>query len=158
MNTQRTSTDQRRKTGSAESWPFKLNKALIAIGVIAFGLIVTDRLLEAFRADDAPAVASVDSDTLHGTDETAAPGLSEADQILPEDRESLVALQKMFGSRVVFVSATEPGYIVTEDERRIAVGDAVDDAARLAGVTTHQLILDKGGDLMVFNLPDPVLQ
>lgn len=158
MNTQKASSEQRNKKTKAESWPLKLNKALIALGVIAFGLIVTDRLLEAFRADDAPGAAAIDSSTVNGTDETAATLLSETGKLQPVERESLVELQNLIGSRVVFVSATEPGYVVTEDERRIAVGESVDDTTTLAGVTTHQVILEKSGDLKVINLPDPIVQ
>ena len=158
MNTQKVSSEQRDRKATTESWPLKLNKVLIAIGVIAFGLIVTDRLLEAFRADDAPAVASIDGTAANGSDETAAQLLSEADKIQPNERESLIELQNLIGSRVVFVSTTEPGYVVTEDERRITVGEAVDDATTLAGVTTHQVILEKSDGLKVINLPDPIVQ
>lgn len=159
MNKQRTSSDQRDEKATAGSRPIKLKKALIAIGVIAFGLIVADRVLEAFRADDVPTtVATVDSAPANDADETAAPEPTEADQILPDDRVALVELQNLFGSRVVFVSATEPGFVVTEDERRIAVGDPVDDATTLAEVTTHQIILEKNGDTLIFSLPVPLVQ
>ncbi len=68
MNTQKTSSEQDGEETTTGSWPLKLNKALIAIGVIAFGLIVTDRLLEAFRADDAPVVTSIDGATEVGVE------------------------------------------------------------------------------------------
>ncbi len=158
MNTKKASSQQRDEKPTSKSWPLKLNKALIAIGVIAFGLIVTDRLLEAFRADDAPAVASIDGTAVNGTEESVTKALTEAEKIQLDERNSLVELQNLIGSRVVFVSATEPGYVVTEDERRIVVGDAIADATTLAVVTTHQIILEKGGDLKIFNLPDPVVQ
>ena len=158
MNTQRTSSEQDGEQATKQSWPLTLNKALIAIGVIAFGLIVTDRLLEAFRADDAPVVASIDKIAVSGTDETAAQVLSEPDRIQPDERASLEELQDLIGTRVVFVSTTDPGYFVTEDERRIAVGEEVADATRLVGVTTHQLILEQSGDLRIVNLPDPIVQ
>jgi hypothetical protein len=160
MNTPKRTPGKRRGKTTSDAWPLKLNKALIVIGVIAFGLIVTDRLLEAFKADDAPAKVTSIDDSGAGTDQSASAsqGAVVADQTLPVDRESLTELKNLFGSRVVFVSVTEPGYIVTEDERRIAVGEAVDDATTLAGVTTHQLILEKSGDLMIFRLPDPVVQ
>ncbi len=159
MNIKKASSEQSDQKLTTGSWPLKLNKALIAMGVIAFGLIVTDRLLEAFRADDAPAVASIDGAAVDGTEESMAKVLTEADKVQLDERNSLVELQNLIGSRVVFVSATEPGYVVTEDERRIYVGDAIADATTLAGVTTHQIILEKSGeDLKIFNLPDPVVQ
>ena len=159
MNNQTTSSEPEREDATTDSWPLKMNKALIAIGVIAFGLIVTDRLLEAFRADDAPVVISIEGSTENGSDASAQNLLSEADKVQPQVSESLVELQNLIGARVVFVSATEPGYIVTEDERRIQMKEAVTDEATLAGVTTHQVILEKkGGELRVFNLPDAVVQ
>ena len=155
MNTTETSSDQPRKKAVSESWPLKLNKALIAIGVIAFGLIVTDRLLEAFRADDAPATAGISAETPdENTDQVVV-------EINPSDRESLAELQSLIGSRVVFVSATGSGYVVTEDDRRISVGDAVNEDIILSKVTTHQVILEKADDpedLMIYELPDPVVQ
>ncbi len=158
MNTQSTSSKPPEEEATSDSWPLKLNKALIAIGVIAFGLIVTDRLLEAFRADDAPDVASVEGAPVDGTAETAVNLLAEADKIQPGERKSLEELQNLIGARIVFVSTTDPGYLVTEDEQRFAVGDPVADATTLAGVTTHQVILEKSGKLKVFSLPDPVVQ
>lgn len=158
MNNQNTSSESASEGARTESWPLKLNKALIAIGVIAFGLIVTDRLLEAFRADDAPVVTSIDGATDIGLEASAQTAHTEAGKVLPQVSESLVELQNLIGARVVFVSAMEPGYLVTEDEQRIAVGDAVADEVTLAGVTTHQLILEKSGELKVVNLPDAVVQ
>lgn len=159
MKNKKAPSEQSDEKSTTQSWPLKLNKALIAMGVIAFGLIVTDRLLEAFRADDAPAVASMDGAAVDGKDETVAKVLTEADKIQLDERNSLVELQNLIGSRVVFVSTTEPGYVVTEDEKRIVVGDAIADATTLAGVTTHQIILENGGkDLKIFTLPDPVVQ
>lgn len=158
MNTSKAPSEQRDQKATSESWPLKFNKVLIAIGVIAFGLIVTDRLLEAFRADDAPAVASIDGTTVNGSGETAAKLPSESGKIQPDERKLLVELQDLIGSRVVFVSTTEPGYVVTEDERRIAVGEAVDDTTTLTGVTTHQVIFEKSDGLRVIPLPDTVVQ
>ena len=187
---------------SAESWPRKLNKALIAIGVIAFGLIVTDRLLEAFRADDLPAdqatlelsppiskeasvvttvvpeptvQAEVNPDANTDLDASAQiieqPVQSEPDVVVMEtdsavvesvstneEQEMLVKLESMFGSRVVFVSAAEPAYLVTADERRFEVGKPVDDETELAGITAQQVFFDRSGDLIVISLPEPTVQ
>ncbi len=185
---------------SAESWPRKLNKALIAIGVIAFGLIVTDRLLEAFRADDLPAdqatlellppiseevsvvttvvpeptvQAEVNPDTNTNPDTSALiaeqsvlsePDVMQSDSAAVEpastsdEQEMLVKLESMFGSRVVFVSAAEPAYLVTADERRFEVGKPVDDETELAGITAQQVFFDRSGDLIVISLPEPTVQ
>lgn len=185
---------------SAESWPRKLNKALIAIGVIAFGLIVTDRLLEAFRADDLPAdqatlelsppiseeasvvttvvpeptvQVEVNPDTNTKPDTSALiaeqsvlsePDVMQTDSAAVEpasthdEQEMLVKLESMFGSRVVFVSAAEPAYLVTADERRFEVGKPVDDDTTLAGITAQQVFFDRSGDLIVISLPEPTVQ
>ncbi len=223
MASSRSNTSEPTPEPSPETWPQKLNKALIAIGVIAFGLIVTDRLLEAFRADDAPAeVASIEQQTSEVTavasdvqdnaeqvlesaavdpesqtaaqstsqvvnDTAAASGVSDtavqsmvtaaasptdssAENLVNaqstdervsselDDEEVLVQLENLFGSRVVFVSASEPVYVVTQDERRFDVGSTVNEETTLAGVTAQQLILEKSGDLMVISLPDPTVQ
>lgn len=161
-----------------ESWPRKLNKALIALGVIAFGLIVTDRLIEMFRADDAPAdvalIKRVDSTVGNATEtqviqasepaeETALAESSSAAAAISKTQETatnpeLVELEKLFGSAVVFVSAGEPLYVITEDERRFDVGSSIDSSTTLAGVTDQQLIIEKSGDLMIMSLPDPTAQ
>jgi len=40
-------------------WPRKLNKVLLGIGVVAFGLIITDRVIDMFQVDDLPESAQV---------------------------------------------------------------------------------------------------
>ncbi len=90
--------------------------------------------------------------------ESAQTALSAAGKVQPNESKSWKELQNLMGTRVVFISAAEPAYLVTEDERRIAIGDDVADDVELAGVTTHQLILKKSGGLKVINLPDPVVQ
>ncbi|MFK7852600.1 MAG: hypothetical protein AB8B79_00745 [Granulosicoccus sp.] len=188
-------------TPQQETWPHKLNKALIGIGVIAFGLIVTDRVIEMFSADDAPAVqvevertqqiesaAGVMTDTdvaNNDKNEQAAEIIvaaeSSQNSLLETELEpvvltiaapkpdlpagtvssaeqSSVDLLEIFGSRVVFVSASEPVYVVTEDDRRFDVGSEINAQTTLAGVTAQQLILDQAGDLTVISLPDPVVQ
>ena len=59
---------------------------------------------------------------------------------------------------MVFVSASEPVYVVTEDERRFGIGSEIDAQTILAGVTSQQLILEHAGALTVISLPDPIVQ
>ncbi|ASJ76592.1 hypothetical protein [Granulosicoccus antarcticus] len=168
----RPSTGSDRQKSSSEAWPLKLNRALIALGVIAFGLIVTDRLLEAFRAGDTPDdVAQIEGSQVAETEQAVIVPVVVDQPEAPQIRtESLQELQKLLGSRLVFVSATTsaaaigtaaasvPGYVVTEDERRVAVGEVVEGDITLAEVTTHQVILDNDGELMIFGLPDPAVE
>lgn len=154
-----------------ESWPRKLNKALIAVGIIAFGLVVTDRVLEAFRDDTPPTdQATLDlssAETIADVSDAPVPvvqpeALSSADlssvDSTADDRGKLVELESLLGSKVVFVSATEPAFLVTANEKRYEVGSAVDDQTTLAGVTTQQIFFEQAGDLIVLSLPEPVVQ
>ena len=183
MNSARQSTNQQEP--QQEMWPQKMNKGLIAIGVIAFGLIITDRIIEMFSADDPPAVQAEVERTQPaeavsaivqntGTESDAALGdVTQASIAVSEPVAAVSAetpatsdaqteptfdLQNIFGSRVVFVSASEPVYVVTEDDRRYDVGSEIDSQTTLAGVTAQQLILERAGDLTVISLPDPVVQ
>lgn len=139
-------------------WPRKLNKALIVFGVVAFGLIVTDRLLEAFRADDEPAstvgfqvpIDREEEPALAATPETPSTPKTQ------ERKQSLIELENVFGSRIVFVSASEPAFVVTEDDRRFEVGSAIDEDTTLAGIMAHRLILGQADDMIVVSLPEPV--
>ncbi|NND90104.1 MAG: hypothetical protein HKN42_04510 [Granulosicoccus sp.] len=165
------------------SWTHRLNKLLIALGVIAFGVIVTDRVLEAFRADDAPVdVTRLDDAsgvTVESVNEIAATTVQsispapvldgnlpsttqshgdESDFAELDDMEVIDRLQELFGSRVVLVSATEPVYVMTEDMRRIGIGEAVNETITLAGVTADRLTLEHNGELMLLRLPDPAVE
>lgn len=152
-----------------ESWPRKLNKALIAVGIIAFGLVVTDRVLEAFRAD----TPAVDLATLQPLPAEELADVSSTALVKPEalpetasasidgtgdGQEKLVELESLLGSKVVFVSAAEPGYLITANEKRYEVGSAVDEQTTLAGVTTQQIFFEQAGDLIVISLPEPMVQ
>lgn len=173
MNVNGTPSESDEATESqATSEPRKLNKLLIALGIVAFGLIVTDRVMEAFRADDVPDIAVdetvladearqlADSAALPEESGVTADDIKNAtlDQLPMPAAEALVTLENLFGSPVVLVSASEPSYVVTEDERRFDVGGFVDDTTTLAGVTSHQLIFEQTGDLLVIALPEPVSQ
>ncbi len=150
--------------------PRKLNKVLILLGVLAFGLIVTDRVMEAFQADDMPEDVAVSEPELSGaegqsadsqalTGDAVGNGQNALLEQLPVlEAEALVTLENLFGSPVVMVSASEPSYVVTADERRFEVGGVVDETTTLAGVTSHQLIFEQTGDLLVISLPEPVSQ
>ncbi len=151
-----------------ETWPRKLNKALIAVGIIAFGLVVTDRVLEAFRADTpatdqatlqsktAEDLADVSGATLAKPEIlNAAPASTEG---AADGQEKLVELESLLGSKVVFVSAAEPAYLITANEKRYEIGSAVDEQTTLAGVTTQQIFFEQAGDLIVISLPEPMVQ
>ena len=131
---------------TSETWLRKLNKGLTAIGVIALGLVVTDKVLDALRDDgEVPEAAAGGQAVVGGS----VAGL---------EKEAVLDFESLFGSRVVFVSAAEPAFVLTEDEQRFDVGSAINDSMTLAGVTTHQLILEQSGNLTIISLPEPSVQ
>ena len=156
-------------TTAQEVWPRKLNKLLIGIGVLAFGLIIVDRLSNMFEADDLPAVVDVQTplDTPDATLSQAVEPLKlepdseesgvESDAGMSPSADSLNFVQ-VFGGSLVFVSASEPAYVITENDVRIDVGGQLSDDFTLAGVTGDRVILEKSGELVSIALPDPEMQ
>ena len=141
-------------------WPLKLNKVLLGIGVVAFGLIITDRVIDMFQVDDLPESAQV-RQSLPVSDDTTS---VVQQQVLVEETaetkaietpETPLKIEDVFGSRLVFVSASEPMYVVTENERRIDVGSSIDSQTVLAGVTPQRVILEREGNLVSIGLPEP---
>lgn len=165
MNAENTSSDSDTMTEAV--WPRKLNKVLIGIGVLAFGLIIVDRLVTMFQVDDLPDVVNIDSaaetssTALVSSDEVPAQEAVTAANQTPDGdtQEALVAgspdIAEVFGSPLVFVSTAKPAYVITEDERRISVGSELAADTTLAGVTSDQVIIEKAGELMTITLPDP---
>ncbi|MFK8079460.1 MAG: hypothetical protein AB8B97_04180 [Granulosicoccus sp.] len=143
------------KTTHPETWPRKMNKVLIGIGVLVFGLIIADRLVETFRADDLPDIAESVQETDRSQQVKIEPELiNEASDVV----DSVPDMEEVFGGRLVFVSASEPLYVVTDDDRRIDVGDSIDEETLLSGITDQGVVIDKSGDLLVIRLPDLAVQ
>lgn len=162
MNANSTSSS---RSSKPQQGPRKLNKLLIFLGVLAFGLIVTDRVMEAFRADDdAPDALALTDAAMPPSEQSstgnaaAGSGIGSLDEVVGSDSEALVTLENLFGSPVMLVSAAEPSFVMTEDQRRFDVGGLVDGSTTLAGVTSQQLIFEQSGDLLFITLPDPQVQ
>lgn len=142
-----------------ENWPRRLNRILIGVGVIAFGLIIADRLVSMYKTEGSSkaSVAAVDtSDNLVVTsvekEETdSALVVGEATPIERDDE--IQDLQSEFGSRLLFVSMVEPKYIITADEKRFDIGSLIDEQTTLTGITDSQVILEKAGNLLAYDLP-----
>ena len=175
---------------SEEVWPRKLNKIIIGVGVLAFGLIIGDRLISVFKVDDIPEadsgdiVRSVDTQPVDGSQtdsiesdavSIAAVSVSESevvpadnaadisdvsdDEAIPNERvEQELNIEDVFGGQLMFVSSAAPMYVITEHERRIDVGEQIDEQTILSGLTTDQLILERGGNLIPISLPEPTSQ
>lgn len=156
---------------SNEVWPRKLNKVIIGVGIIAFGLIIADRLINAFRANDVPETVAIEreEDELPVDDASqlsqaetvdielteAEPDSSDADSSGMATEKAELDMESVFGANLVFVSASEPLYVVTEDDQRFDIGGDIDDETTLAGITDKRLILERSGELLVLTLPDP---
>lgn len=161
MNDNNNRSDQKTTTAL---WPGKLNKLLIGVGVVAFGLIIADRLMNMFQADDLPDTAAIEkivetpAAAMPADENQAASEVTADEPGLRPEPDQLRDLAEVFGSRVVFVSASEPLYVLTEDDRRIDVGDQLDAGTTLAGVSIEQIVLEKDGVLLAIGLPDPASQ
>jgi len=150
------------------SWPRRLNVALITIGVLAFGLLIIDRFTELFNAKHLPEIVIEKRSFATPTAEKVAVAEKTEDEeiaIAKANNESLngsdlsvLDLDEVFGSRLVFVSAADPMYVVTENDKRFDVGSSVSDGLTFAGATQQQVILDNDGDLIVISLPTPTVQ
>ena len=143
-------------------WPRRLNGLLLGIGVLAFVLIIANRIIEMRSVDDMPEVAQGgQSDAVQPVVSVPESSADNADSPVAEStqensgsgQESL-SIKGVFGGELVFVSASEPMYVVTDAERRIAVGGSIDDETTLAGVTVERVILQKAGDIFSIPLPE----
>jgi len=147
-------------------WPRKLNKALIGFGVIAFGLIIADRIVSIFIDERNPEPVAIErTDNPGDTRREPDAGLSasvedtaatEAQAEPSTDSEDTrLGLEEVFGRPLVFVSASEPLYVLTDDNQRFEVGSSIDEQTTLAGITGQRVILERSGELLVIDLPEP---
>jgi hypothetical protein len=144
-----------------ESWPRRLNRLLIAIGVIAFGLIIADRIISIYKTEEtesAQLASGESNEAVQTTDEpveeVGALVVGEATPI-ERDVELVTDIHSQFGSRLMFVSIADPKYLVTEDNRRFEVGTLIDDQTILASITEDQVIVERNGEFTALDLPDP---
>lgn len=134
-----------------------LNLLLILASVVAFGMIIFDRVDNMMAADDVPEFVALPADAqLHTVQTAAAPAA-------PSNEDETIAvpsseIETVFGTRLVFVSQAEPAYVVTEDERRIGVGEAIDEQTTLAGIARGRVIVERSGNLQALQLPEPRVQ
>ncbi len=142
------------------SWLDKVSKPLIIVSVLAFGLVIVDRVENMRRADDLPEVVEIDRNAVEGAEvnELALASESADDVGNSVSTDDVSEIEALFGSRLVFVSESTNPYLVTADDRRIAIGDAVDDQSTLAEISQGRVIVDRSGDLLTFELPEPKVQ
>lgn len=76
-----------------------------------------------------------------------------------DSQESVLEqLEHVFGSAVVIVSATDPAYVETENERRFLIGSILKNDRILSSISTGQLVVSRVGERQVFELPDLSVQ
>lgn len=143
---------------SGANWPRRLNLLLIGVGVIVFGLIIGDRLMSVFKREQATAIQTTSIDRVSsGSAEIVArpeiPGAND-DSGTPIERDADIDTHSEFRSQLVFVSLSEPKYVVTADRQRYYIGSTVGEDTVLADVTGEQLILDRDGTLTAVELQD----
>lgn len=96
----------------------------------------------------ASASALVTSDDLTLAREATTGIAVVADELAAPDE-----LEAIFGSRVVFVSAMSPQYLLTEKELRYDIGGSINADTTLAAVSMSDVTLNTAGTLRVFKLP-----
>jgi hypothetical protein len=200
-NTVRTVETTDNAEDSAGSGMRKSNLLLIGAGVIVFGFIIGDRLLDMLRVDDLPDTAAESarlSETLGSSSEakqnkfpvetdSSRVGVTNSGQDVAEvaevvevvdvaevaevaeveasalpsmepgsvDETVTPLIEDVFGTRLVFVSQSEPVYVITANDQRVDLGANVDEETVLTGLTSDSVIVSKNGDLMVLPLPAP---
>lgn len=147
-----------------ENWPRRLNRILIGVGVVAFGLIIADRLVSMYKTEDSSSSSIAVLESSQNADDAAVEEIKSDTAITigdatPIERDEEVGdLQSEFGSRLLFVSVADPKYIITLDERRFDIGSSIDEQTTLVGITDNQITLEKAGNLETYDLPEPVTQ
>lgn len=136
-----------------KSWPTLLNRFFIGVGVLALVVFVIGKAFQEFRIydDTFEAVSIDDSESLKGGEKKLI--LLSKDSSLFDDGQNFSDLESVFGSKVVFVSATDPAYVMTNDMRRYEVGGFPRSDIELSSISSTKLVLKRHEELMVFALP-----
>lgn len=135
------------RSSPTRSWPLILNRFFIGIGVLAFAFFVTSKVMQVFNEDDSPVVTESQADP-----EQTLVLISKDSDVEPKVL-NFSNLETLFGTRIVFVSASEPAYLITEDLRRFQVGDIPTTGIEVTDISSTQLVLKQGEESIVFDLP-----
>ncbi|MBX2882859.1 MAG: hypothetical protein KTR32_23110 [Granulosicoccus sp.] len=139
------------------NWATRINRVLIAIGLIAFGVIVVDRLLYIYNKSESN--GSVAQESAEIETQAAAQGSDVAGSVVqgdstPIERNEALDPGTLFGAKTVFISMAEPKYLITEDDQRFDVGASINDQTVLTGISETQLILDTAGELTIIDVEE----
>lgn len=101
------------------------------------------------------------TDEVAALEEAVAADAQDQPESIENEADALqmsLALEDVFDTGLIFVSASEPKYIITGDARRLDLGDEVDEQTLLAGITNENVILERRGNFIVIGLPDPAAE
>jgi len=145
-----TSGEATNETNARSTGMRKSSLLLIGTGVIVFGLIIGDRVLDMVRVDDLPDAAT-DSARLSSVQVSTA----------VEDEQPLnvsdAAENAVSGTNAADDNDTVAATIAEVSDVEIAtdLGDNVDEDTILTGLTGESVIVNKNGELVVLQLPAP---
>jgi hypothetical protein len=124
------------RSSIARPWMMILNRFVIGIGVLAFVFFTAGKVLQLFKGGD---------DTAKRESQVS---VGQTLVLISKDSDSFRKIQNysdletIFGDKVVFVSASEPAYVMTTGEWRFEVGDIPGTDVELSSITSTQLVLE----------------
>ena len=127
------------------------NRFLIGVGVLALGFFIAGNGLQIFKGDHVAATTEAGSKSQLSEEQKL--------KLLPagsgpfENIRNFSDLETLFGGKVVFVSASEPTYLMTADGLRFEIGEIPGTDIELSSISTTQLTLRQAKELMVLTLP-----
>lgn len=139
------------RSASPRPWPKILNRFFIGIGVLAVCLFFAGKAFEAFKGEER--VASQSSSESDGGDEKTLVLISKEADASGKLRD-FSELETHFGNKIVFVSASEPAFLMTDDERRFEVGAIDGTDLVITNISSTRLVLRRDEELLVYALPD----
>ena len=134
------------------SWPKTLNRFFIGLLVLAICFFLISKLLQAYSGDKQDVSSRAANAEGSGAEKTLVLLSKDADAL--GKMQSFSELESYFGSKVVLVSATEPAYVLTDDEQRFEVGAVLETDAEISSISSSQLVLKEADEFLVFVLPD----
>lgn len=122
---------------------------LILILIVAF--LVFGKVFNV-ASDDAGAPSGSSNDSQISVEQTLVL-ISKDPDTLGTTRD-FSELETYLGADVVYVSASEPAYLITADKRRFYVGDVLEPDVEFKKISSTQLVLKQARETIVFSLSD----
>jgi hypothetical protein len=133
------------------SQPRTLHRFLIGIGVLALCFFIIAKALQAFKGGDSVASTESVDESQVSVEQTLV--LISKDTNTFNNIRNFSDLEILFGEKIIFISASEPPYLITADERRYEVGDIPGTDIKLSSISSTQLVLKQAEELLVLTLP-----